>query len=123
MSTALRCLPLLALLALAACQTTPPVGSPDAAASRLEAQLAAGELDAATLTYQRLQRQDDEATAERYRQRLADAWLQRSQQALEKGDLNAATTALANARALMPSAPALSNDLGGALPGPAKSGE
>lgn len=123
MSTALRCLPLLALLLLGACQSTPPAGTDAAQSSsktrqRLDKQLATGELDAATLTYQRLRRHDP-ASAENYRQLLADAWLQRSQQALEQGDLNAATAALANARALMPKAPALTNDLGGALQRPA----
>ncbi len=123
MSTALRCLPLLALLLLGACQSTPPAGTDAAQPSsktrqRLDKQLATGELDAATLTYQRLRRHDP-ASAENYRQLLADAWLQRSQHALEQGDLNAATAALANARALMPKAPALTNDLGGALQRPA----
>lgn len=130
-TTALRCLPLLVMLLLGACQSAPPHGT-DAAqpvapsappaptakqalARQFEQQLAAGELDNATLTFNRLRRQGDTETAEGYRQLLADAWLQRSQQALEKGDLNAATAALANARALMPKAPALTNGLGGGL--------
>ncbi len=87
MTRALRCLPLLALLLLGACQSLP--WSEDARAQARERQ-----------QFERL---------------LADAWLQRSQQALERGDLNAATTALARARALMPKAPALTNGLGGAL--------
>jgi len=124
MSAALRCLPLLALLLLGACQhpspraadpAQPPALAP--AQAHFEAQLAAGELNEATATFHQLRRQQqtDGATLERYRGLLADAWLQRSQQALEKGDLNSATAALARARALMPKAPALTNGLGGAL--------
>ena len=129
MSTALRCAPLLLVtILLGACQSTPqhaPVAAPAAAAvapqpptlaQQFEAQLAADQLDAATLTFNRLRQEGgDAATLQGYQQLLADAWLQRSQRALEKGDLNAATAALANARALMPKAPALTNGLGGAL--------
>ena len=128
MSTALRCAPLLLVtILLGACQSTPqpaPVAAPAAAlapqpptlAQQFEAQLAADQLDAATLTFNRLRQEGGDAqTLQGYQQLLADAWLQRSQRALEKGDLNAATAALANARALMPKAPALTNGLGGAL--------
>ena len=132
MSTALRCLPLLALLLLSACQSpsphatnpvqpaqaavpaAPPVkAQPQTLAQQFEAQLAADQLDAATLTFDRLRQQGGGQRLKDYQQLLADAWLQRSQLALEKGDLNAATTALAKARALMPKAPALTNGLGG----------
>lgn len=117
MTRALRCLPLLALLLLGACQSLP--WSEDARAQARERQqferlLGAGELEAAGVTLEHLRAQDD-PQAEHYQRVLADAWLQRSQQALERGDLNAATTALARARALMPKAPALTNGLGGAL--------
>lgn len=131
MTRALRCLPLLALLLLGACQSpsqgdagspasqaqvqTAPaaVAAPDGLRQQFEAQLASGQLEAAGATLERLRRQESSAPAlEGYQRLLADAWLQRSQQALEKGDLNAATTALTKARSLMPRAPALT---GGAL--------
>lgn len=126
----LRCLPLLALLLLGACQSssqsdagnaapqaqaqvqTAPAPAPATAADELrqqfEAQLASGQLEAAGATLEHLRREESSAPAlEGYQRLLADAWLQRSQQALEKGDLNAATTALTKARSLMPKAPAL----------------
>lgn len=117
MTRALRCLPLLTLLLLGACQSLPWSAAERAQVrerQQFERLLGAGELEAAALTLGQLREQDDEHT-ETYQRLLADAWLQRSQQALEKGDLNAATTALAKARALMPKAPALTNGLGGAL--------
>ncbi|MBP9956041.1 MAG: hypothetical protein KBF00_02765 [Pseudomonas sp.] len=120
---ALRCLPLLLLPLLAACQSqpqTPSAAVRPAAVAQLEAQVAAGELDAATATFRQLQQGHDAAALERSQRLLADAWLQRSQQALEAGDLNAATAALANARALLPQAPALTNGLGGALQRPSE---
>lgn len=122
MTRALRCLPLLSLLLLTACQSL-PWNAEDRAQARerqqFERLLGAGQLEAAGLTLGHLREQDD-PQAEHYQRVLADAWLQRSQQALERGDLNAATTALARARALMPKAPALTNGLGGALqPAPA----
>ena len=124
----LRCLPLLALLLLGACQSSPqsdagspapqaqaqpevptaPVPVADGLRQQFEAQLASGQLEAAGATLEHLRRQESSAPAlEGYQRLLADAWLQRSQQALEKGDLNAATTALTKARSLMPKAPAL----------------
>lgn len=117
MTRALRCLPLLALLLLAACQSLPWNAEERAQVrerQQFERLLGAGQLEAAGLTLGHLRAQDD-PQAEAYQRLLADAWLQRSQQALEKGDLNAATTALARARALMPKAPALTNGLGGTL--------
>ncbi|MOA12802.1 hypothetical protein D3C78_1328230 [compost metagenome] len=133
MTRALRCLPLLALLLLGACQSpsqrdagspapqaqaqaqgpTVPVAAADGLRQQFEAQLASGQLEAAGATLEHLRRQESSAPAlEGYQRLLADAWLQRSQQALEKGDLNTATTALTKARSLMPKAPALT---GGAL--------
>lgn len=129
MTRALRCLPLLALLLLGACQSpsqrdagspapqaqvhTAPVAVADGLRQQFEAQLASGQLEAAGATLEHLRRQESGAPAlDGYQRLLADAWLQRSQQALEKGDLNAATTALTKARSLMPRAPALT---GGAL--------
>mgnify|MGYP006195804001 CR=1 FL=1 len=46
---------------------------------------------------------------------LADAYLQLSQIVLQKADENAAATALARARALMPKAPALTGGVNGAI--------
>jgi hypothetical protein len=46
---------------------------------------------------------------------LAEAYLKRSQIVLQKGDVNAAATALARARALMPQAPALTGGVNGAI--------
>ncbi|MNF56433.1 hypothetical protein D3C84_379190 [compost metagenome] len=131
MTRALRCLPLLVLLLLGACQSspqgdagspapqaqqpTPPAlsAAPDGLRQQFETQLASGQLAAAGATLERLRQQESSAPAlDSYQRLLADAWLQRSQQALEKGDLNAATTALTKARTLMPKAPALT---GGAL--------
>ncbi len=128
----LRCLPLLALLLLGACQSPPqsdagsvapqaqlpaspaPAAVPDGLRQQFEAQLASGQLEAAGATLERLRQQESSAPAlDGYQRLLADAWLQRSQQALEKGDLNTATTALTKARTLMPKAPALT---GGTLP-------
>lgn len=117
MSRALRCLPLLALLLLGACQSLPwtEAGRTQARErQQFERMLASGELVAAGQNLERLRAEGDSQT-ERYQRLLADAWLQRSQQALERGDLNEATTALARARALMPKAPALT---GGSLPPP-----
>jgi len=128
MTRALRCLPLLALL-LGACQSpsqrdvgspapqaqvpTAPVAAAEGLRQQFEAQLASGQLEAAGATLEHLRRQESSApTLDGYQRLLADAWLQRSQQALEKGDLNTATTALTKARSLMPRAPALT---GGAL--------
>lgn len=122
----LRCLPLLALLLLGACQSSSqsdagsaapqaqvqtepaPAAAADGLRQQFEAQLASGQLEAAGATLEQLRRQKSSAPAlDGYQRLLADAWLQRSQQALEKGDLNTATTALTKARSLMPKAPAL----------------
>lgn len=47
-----------------------------------------------------------------YQRRLADAYLRQGQEALQKGDLATATTALSRARSLLPAAPALTAGLG-----------
>ncbi len=113
-SAALLLLPL-----LTACQGTAPadhVAPVQPALWQLEAQLTAGDLEAASAAFDELQRLQAGNSLEAYQRRLAEAWLQRSQQALEAGDLDAATAALARARTLLPQAPALINDLGGARP-------
>lgn len=112
----LRCLsPLLLPLLLAACQhgsmepvdTAPPSSPPDIS-QELEQQLSQGDLPAATSSLKRLQTEQPGPALETYQRRLAEAWLKRGEQALERGDMSAAATALGNARALMPKAPALS---------------
>ena len=50
-----------------------------------------------------------------YQRQLAEAYLQRSQIFLQKGDVNAAATALSRARTLMPKAPALTSGVNSAI--------
>ncbi|MBA1191537.1 hypothetical protein G7007_01510 [Pseudomonas entomophila] len=57
----------------------------------------------------------DDERLESFQRQLAEAYLQRSQIVLQKGDVNAAATALARARTLMPQAPALTGGTNGAL--------
>ncbi|MFT0865519.1 PA5502 family lipoprotein [Pseudomonas sp. CAM1A] len=99
-------------LFLAACSSKPaeqPVApaQPDAW-QQLEQSIASNELATAEDQLAALQAQapDDSRLEPRQRQ-LAEAYLRRSQIVLQKGDVNAAATALARARALMPQAPAL----------------
>ena len=100
--------PTLLALALAACQST---ASNPANSSGFETELAAGRLESAQLA---LGSEQEDATqlAER-RKRLADAYLERSREALAKGDVNGATTALTRARSLMPRAPGVAADVSG----------
>ena len=57
----------------------------------------------------------NDQSLEQYQRQLAEAYLRRSQIVLQKGDVNAAATALARARALMPKAPALTGGVNGAI--------
>lgn len=108
-SPALRALSLLSLaLLLGACQSHSVQPAP---ASPFEADLAAGQLEAAQL--QLGQEQENAAQLAERRQRLADAYLKRSREALQAGDVNGATSALVRARSLMPRAPALAADVNG----------
>lgn len=121
MTSSLRLSSALLLPLLGACQSPAPTeqaAPAQPALWQLEAQLTAGDLEAASAAFDELQRLQAGNTLEAYQRRLAEAWLQRSQQALEAGDLNAATAALARARALLPQAPALINDLGSTRPAP-----
>ena len=95
-------------LALAACQST---ASNPTSSSGFETELAAGRLESAQL---KLGSEQETATqlAER-RQRLADAYLERSRTALQNGDVNGATAALTRARSLMPRAPGVAADVSG----------
>ncbi|MGE7993972.1 PA5502 family lipoprotein [Pseudomonas sp. NPDC089554] len=99
-------------LFLAACSSA-PVEQPVAPAQpdpwqQLQQSIASNELATAEDQLANLQTQSPgDARLEQYQRQLAEAYLQRSQVTLQKGDVNAAATALARARALMPQAPAL----------------
>ncbi len=99
-------------LLLGAC-TSKPVEAPPVAAQpdaweQLQRTIASHELATAEDQLSALQTgSPDDARLEHYQRQLAEAYLQRSQIVLQKGDVNAAATALARARALMPQAPAV----------------
>ncbi|QAX82580.1 hypothetical protein C2E19_01415 [Pseudomonas sp. DTU12.3] len=105
---------------LGACQSTPPVAQiPDARATaiaQLEQSLASSELATAEDQLAALQKDTpNDQSLEQYQRQLAEAYLRRSQIVLQKGDVNAAATALSRARALMPKAPALTGGVNGAI--------
>ena len=105
---------------LAACSSAPvdPVQTPAQpdAWQQLEQNIASSELATAEDQLATLQAQSpDDARLEPMQRQLAEAYLQRSQIVLQKGDVNAAATALARARALMPKAPALTGGVNGAI--------
>ncbi|CAI8836351.1 Lipoprotein [Pseudomonas sp. IT-347P] len=105
---------------LGACQSTPPVAEvPDARATaiaQLEQSLASSELATAEDQLATLQKETpNDQSLEQYQRQLAEAYLRRSQIVLQKGDVNAAATALSRARALMPKAPALTGGVNGAI--------
>jgi len=108
-------------LLLGACQSTPPAATeaPDARAAaiaQLEKNLASSELATAEDQLAALQAQSpDDPSLVQYQRQLAEAYLQRSQIVLQKGDVNAAATALSRARALMPKAPALTGGVNNAI--------
>ena len=87
-----------------------------AASAQREQNLASSEGATAEDQLAALQAQSpNDPTLEPYQRQLAEAYLQRSQIVLQKGDVNAAATALARARALMPKAPALTGGVNGAI--------
>ncbi|MBP5968279.1 MULTISPECIES: PA5502 family lipoprotein [Pseudomonas] len=105
---------------LGACQSTPPVAEvPDARATaiaQLEQSLASSELATAEAQLATLQTETlNDQSLEQYQRQLAEAYLRRSQIVLQKGDVNAAATALSRARVLMPKAPALTGGVNGAI--------
>ena len=107
-------------LLLGACQSTPPAPeAPDARATaiaQLEQSLASSELATAEGQLAALQAESpNDQSLEQYQRQLAEAYLLRSQIVLQKGDVNAAATALARARALMPKAPALTGGVNGPI--------
>lgn len=99
-------------LLLAACShapTEPPAVPPQADPwQQLQDSITRNELATAEDQLSTLQTQaPDDERLESFQRQLAEAYLQRSQIVLQKGDVNAAATALARARALMPQAPAV----------------
>lgn len=106
-------------LTLAACQSKPadPALAPEPEAyQQLSQNIVSNELATAEDQLAALQKQNpaDERLVN-YQRQLAEAYLQRSQVVLQKGDVNAAASALARARALMPTAPALTSGVNGAI--------
>jgi len=105
---------------LAACQSKPVeqpahVAAPDPY-QQLEQNIASSELATAEDQLAALQSKNaDDPRLEQYQRQLAEAYLSRSQIVLQKGDVNAAATALSRARALMPKAPALTSGVNGAI--------
>ncbi|URM28894.1 hypothetical protein LLY42_04510 [Pseudomonas frederiksbergensis] len=108
-------------LLLGACQSTPPAATeaPDARATaiaQLEQSLASSELATAEGQLAALQAESpNDQSLEQYQRQLAEAYLLRSQIVLQKGDVNAAATALSRARVLMPKAPALTGGVNSAI--------
>ena len=108
-------------LLLGACQSTPSADTTAAdaravAIAQLEKNLASSELATAEDQLSALQAQTpDDPQLVQYQRQLAEAYLQRSQIVLQKGDVNAAATALSRARALMPKAPALTGGVNSAI--------
>jgi len=119
---ATRCLPIVAFsLLLAACQNAPKVAELPADESvsafhQLDQSLSQGQLAEAETQLNALQqRAAGDTRLEQYQRQLAEAYLQQGQAALQKGDLDIATTALSRARSLLPQAPALTTGLDGAI--------
>lgn len=108
-------------LLLGACQSTPPAateatGARATAIAQLEKNLASSELATAEDQLAALQAESpNDQSLEQYQRQLAEAYLRRSQIVLQKGDVNAAATALSRARALMPKAPALTGGVNNAI--------
>ena len=108
-------------LLLGACQSTPPAATEatDARATaiaQLEQSLASSELATAEGQLAALQAESpNDQSLEQYQRQLAEAYLLRSQIVLQKGDVNAAATALSRARVLMPKAPALTGGVNNAI--------
>jgi hypothetical protein len=106
---------------LAACQGTPTVETPVSETApdgfaQLEQSITSNELATAEDQLAKLQAAaPTDIRLESFQRRLAEAYLSRSQIGLQKGDVNAAATALSRARALMPKAPALTSGVNGAI--------
>jgi hypothetical protein len=108
-------------LLLGACQSTPPADTEASKArataiAQLEHSLASSELATAEGQLTALQAESpNDQSLEQYQRQLAEAYLLRSRIVLQKGDVNAAATALSRARALMPKAPALTGGVNNAI--------
>jgi hypothetical protein len=108
-------------LLLGACQSTPPAateatGARATAIAQLQQSLASSELATAEDQLAALQAESpNDQSLEQYQRQLAEAYLRRSQIVLQKGDVNAAATALSRARSLMPKAPALTGGVNNAI--------
>jgi len=106
---------------LGACHSAPPVEAPAPVAPPdayqiLGQSIASAELATAEDQLAALQAQaPDDPRLEQYQRQLAEAYLSRSQIVLQKGDVNAAATALSRASVLMPKAPALTSGVNGAI--------
>ncbi|WP_397450776.1 PA5502 family lipoprotein [Pseudomonas sp. NA-150] len=106
---------------LGACHSAPTVETPAPATELsgfelLDKTIASNELATAEDQLSALQKQTpDDPRIEQYQRQLAEAYLKRSQVVLQKGDVNAAATALSRARVLMPKAPALTSGVNGAI--------
>lgn len=111
------------LLALSACQSTvnhadqQPVIDEFAIAEQVfVTHLDAQQLQQAAQQLAELQRNHaDEPRIADLQQRLADAWLASGEQALQDGDIDAASAALIQAKRLLPQAPALTEGLSSAI--------
>lgn len=106
---------------LGACQSAPTVETPVTDSqpdgfAQLDQSIASNELATAEDQLAALQAvAPNDIRLESFQRRLAEAYLARSQIGLQKGDMNAAATALTRARALMPKAPALTSGVNGAI--------
>jgi hypothetical protein len=106
---------------LGACQSAPTVETPVTDSqpdgfAQLDQSIAGNELATAEDQLAALQAvAPNDIRLESFQRRLAEAYLARSQLGLQKGDMNAAATALTRARALMPKAPALTSGVNGAI--------
>lgn len=106
---------------LGACQSAPTVEAPAPetppdAFAQLEQSITSSELATAEDQLAALQAAaPTDIRLEQFQRRLAEAYLSRSQIVLQKGDVNAAATALSRARVLMPKAPALTSGVNGAI--------
>ncbi|HBZ94298.1 MULTISPECIES: PA5502 family lipoprotein [unclassified Pseudomonas] len=120
-SFAFRGLPLLLVLLLIGCQSSqqqslPPVDDLVLAFRQLDLSLAEERLDDARSQLGALQQRASRDTRlEQYQRQLAEAYMERGQEALQQGDLDLAAQALGQARSLMPQAPSLSHDLNQAI--------
>lgn len=107
-------------LILGACSSAPveqpAAPTPPDGWDQLQQSITTNELATAEDQLTTLQKQSpNDERLEQYQRQLAEAYLQRSQIVLQKGDVNAAATALARAKSLMPQAPALTGGVNGAI--------